>query len=249
MNTIDLSSLNFSRNTSTIYILLVENSGNLKAGEIITKTGLQRSVVYYCLEDLLSRKLISKKILHGIAVYSACKPTALVDESERKLALTKKIAQQLEQISTIKEREVVVYEGDDIVRRISEKTLEQNTNIVYFLGSSKSGVQGNLEQYWKSYHLRRVKKGIECKILYDPSTHESILANRNNLQKCAAKYLPFGMNIPMWFAISGDILAILIPGDEPPTAFIIKSKATATAMEKYFNFLWDLDLKNIDKKI
>jgi sugar-specific transcriptional regulator TrmB len=243
MNNIDLGPLNFSKNTSSIYLLLLESSGNLKAGEIITKTGLQRSVVYYCLEDLLNRKLISKKILHGVAVYSAQKIEALVYESERKLELTKNIAKQLEQITTIKEREVVVYEGDDIVRRISEKTLEQNTKTIYFLGSSKSGIQKNLEQYWKSFHARRIQKGIECKILYDTSTDKSILVNRNGMQGCKAKYLPFGMNIPMWFAISGDFLAILVPGDEPPTAFIIKSKATAEAMEKYFNFLWDMDKK------
>jgi sugar-specific transcriptional regulator TrmB len=248
MNSFDLSQLNFSKNTSTIYLLLLESSNSLKAGDVIAKTRLQRSVVYYCLEDLLARKLILKKILHGVAVYSAQKPVALVDESERKLELTKKIAVQLEQFTSVKEKEVVIYEGDDIIRRISEKTLEQNPETVYFLGSSKTGIQKNLEQYWKSYHARRIQKGIECKILYDTSTNQSLVKARNNLQGCSAKYLPFGASIPMWFAISGDFLGILIPGDEPPTAFLIKSKTTADTMKKYFQFLWDLNLNDISQK-
>ncbi len=234
-----LLKLGFSENLSKIYLALF-HLGKTRAGEVIKETRLQRSVVYTGLEELVGRGLVTKTTSKGVAVYEATDVDALVYEAETKKVLAEAVAQELWETKESKGREVIVYEGDDIIKRIGDKSLGIKTgSTVYFLGPSKFGIQASLEHYWLTYHKKRIEKGIHCKILYDQHTDPKIVARRDNLPFCEARYLPFSAEeAPMSFIIYEDHVAIIVPVENPPLAFLIKSPATAQTLRKYFEFLW-----------
>ncbi|MSR71626.1 MAG: hypothetical protein EXS50_03105 [Candidatus Taylorbacteria bacterium] len=234
-----LEKLGFSKNLVKIYLTLLR-LGNARAGELIKETGLQRSVVYTGLEHLKSRELVSQTSVKGVAIYMINGTDSLIYEAEQKKLLAEKISEELKKEQGAKSREVVMYEGEDIVQRVSDKNLNAKPDtMVYFLGPSKFGIQSSLERYWKKYHVARVAKGIHCKILYDKNTDPAVIVNRNAMPLCEAKFLPFGAEIPMWFNICDDTVAMIVPAEDPPIAFIIKSEHTATALKNYFNYLWN----------
>lgn len=239
-----LASLGFTKNQTSIYLVLTKK-GALKAGEIISLTGLPRSVVYTCLQDLASQGLLIKNTKQGVAIFTTLDPEALVIECKRKLKDAEEVANILQQERGILEKEAYVYEGDDIVTTIAKRSLETPPgSTVYFFGSSKFGAQANLEQFWKKYHQDREGKQIRCKILYDRFTPAETLSERNKYTGCEARYLPIDTEIPMSFNIWEDHVAILLPGNQPPISFIIRSQSTADALIEYFNYLWRHSKKN-----
>ncbi len=234
----DLKKLDFSENLTKIYMTILR-LGASRAGDVLKETKLQRSVVYAGLEELVERGLISKTLVKGVAQFTPNDPTSLVSEAEEKKLLAQKIAVSLKKFQAVSNREARLYEGSDIIEQVSDKSLAtENGETVYFLGPSKFGVQSNLDSYWRRYHRERVKKGILCKILYDKNTPRNTVDERNKLEGCEAKYMPFGIDQPMWMLIFEDTVAMVIPGDEPPIAFVIKSKQTAEGFKNYFEYLW-----------
>ncbi len=234
----NLKKLGFTKNQIKLYLVLLR-LGKVRAGELIRETGLQRSVVYGVLEELETQELVSRSVSHGVALYHINDPQVLVEKAERKKLLAQKVAEELSLRRQVKEREVVVYEGEDIIKRICDKNLDAAPGSeVYFLGPSKSGIQGGLEKYWQQYHKQRTAKGIRTKILYGHNTPPLTVANRNAMPLCEAKYLPLTTEIPMWFNICGESVGIVVPSENPPLAFLIKSAKTAEALKKYFEYLW-----------
>jgi sugar-specific transcriptional regulator TrmB len=234
----DLQKLDFTANESAIYLCLLHGD-TLRAGEVIKETGLQRSVVYACLEQLAQRGLILKTTERGVATYRTADPGALASEAQQRAFLAEKVADELRRKRNTPEREASVYEGDDIIQRISDKNLAAPADsAVYFLGPSKFGIQASLERYWQRYHGKRIAAGISCKILYDHDTDPQILEDRNKLGLCEARYLPFETRVPMWFNICNDTVGMIIPAEQPPLAFLVRSAKTADALRAYFDYLW-----------
>lgn len=235
----ELQQLGFTKNTATIYLILQNSPVKLKAGEIIKQSNLQRSAVYSSLDELINRKLITKVESNGISAYSANDVSFLIEEKNSILQQTKKIVSKIQKGKNLKEREVLIYEGDDVTKRIASISINSDKKeTVYFMGSARYGIQKNMEDYWRQYHEQRIKKGIPCKILYDNDVPNTILDLRNSIKLCEAKYLPFGLHSPLWFNIFDDYVSIVIPSEEPAFAFVIRSKKTAEALKMYFEYLW-----------
>lgn len=233
-----LQKLGFTATTANVYVALLKR-GQAKAGELILDTKLPRSAVYASLTDLVRRELISETNVRGVSHFRCNAPDNLVREIEQKKNTAQEISEELKRIQTVPAREASVFEGADGIKRVSEKNLEtESGETIYFLGPSKFGDQEDLENFWSQFHKKRIKKGLKSKILYDRTTDESILKDRNNLKDSEAKYLPFGAKMPIWFTMSGDNLSIVVPGEDPLLVFSIKSRSATTGMKEYFEFLW-----------
>ncbi len=234
-----LKHLGFTKNESNVYLALFR-VGKMKAGQIMKETSLPRSVVYLALQELLGRELISKIEKNGVAVFSANDPMNLVYETRMRATTAEEVAKELKEYKGVANREATLYEGDDVIEKVAEKNLDASAGeTIYFMGSSKFGIQANLGRFWKKYHKLRAQKKIKCKILYDRETNDLILKDRNKSPLCEARYLPFGAENPMWFNICGDVVSIVVPGENPPIAFAIRSKETAKSLVNYFEYLWE----------
>lgn len=240
-----LKKLGFSHNLSTVYLALFE-LGKVKAGKLIEKTGLPRSVVYSALDELLARELVTKTELRGVAMFSTNDPTRLVDEIEEKKQLAAKIADGMKKQQDTSPREVSVYEGLEGIKRATlNKLSAPEGETVFTFGASKYNVQPALDEFWaKVFHKRRIKKKIYFKGLYDRTVEQKYIDYRNSILLSAAKYLPPGLEMPVWFSVCDDMLSIMVPEDNPPIVFNIRSRAAAEAIKKYFHYLWNLGSAN-----
>lgn len=235
----ELKQLGFTKNESNVYLSLFR-IGKMKASQIMRETSLPRSVVYLALEELMSRELISKIEKNGVSIFIANDPMNLVYESRLKATKAEEVARELKDYKGVANREATLYEGDDVIEKVTLKNLDaKQGETIYFMGSSKFGIQANLGRYWKKYHKTRYQNKIKCKILYDRDTNDLILKDRNKSPLCEARYLPFGAENPMWFNICEDVISIVVPGETPPIAFTIRSKDTAKALVNYFEYIWE----------
>lgn len=234
----ELVQIGFTENEGHIYITLLQH-GTLKASEILQKTKLQRSVVYLALKNLIRKKLVYEKTDVKVARFAAHDPYRIVELQKQTVSTAESIASKLQRERTALEREAFVYEGNDIVTTVATKSLESKKgSTVYFLGPSKFGAQKDLEFFWQKYHALRESKGVHAKILYDQFVSKNILKQRNSYKTCSAKYLPLDIEVPISFVIWESHVAILVPGDNPPTVFFINSQQTADALVQYFEFMW-----------
>ncbi len=239
-----LKKLGFSQNLATVYLTLLK-LGKAKAGEIINQSGLQRSVVYSALEELTDRELVSRVEVKGVSTFNINDPKSLVDELEGKKEFAQKIAEELRHEQGVAPREVSVSEGLDAIMRATDRSLLASPGeTMYVLGASASNVQPILDEHWHKYHKKRIKKGVHFRGLYDRSVSQSAIDYRNNIAMSEARYLPEGLEMPIWFNVCLDVVSIMVPGDEPPLVFTVRSKPTALAMKKYFEYFWKLSTRS-----
>jgi len=235
-----LQKLGFSKNLSTVYLALVELK-KARAGELIQHTGLHRSIIYTSLDELVSRELVTKRMIKGIAVFSMNAPENLVGEIEKRKAIAEEIASELKKQQTEEPREIMVYEGIEGIIRATDKNLTYGAGSeIYILGVTKAGVSPILDTHWQTkYHKRRIKKGIVAKILYDRTVPIEVLQQRNAMPLAEARYLPFEHQMPAWFNISGDRMFMAVADSEDPIVFSVRSQEVADGFKKYFEYLWE----------
>jgi len=236
-----LKELGFSDNLSAVYLKLFE-TGRMKAGEVINQTGLHRSVVYAALDELTTRGLISRVKKRGVAFFNANDPNKLVEEMQQKIQLSETIAAEIKKQQIEQPREVIVSEGLDAIMQATDRSLlSPPGETMYVMGASAENVQPVLDKHWrKYYHKHRIKKGIKFRGLYDRTVPQEAIEYRNNMELSEARYLPNGLEMPIWFNVCANIVSIMVPGEDPPLVFTIRSRATAEAIKKYFNYLWKL---------
>ena len=236
----DLKTLGLSKNEASIYLTLVE-FGKTRAGSIIKNTGLHRNIVYSGLESLVSRHLVTKTVVGGVAEFICNDPEKLVDEVLAKKELAIRTAEKLRKLQAEKPREITVFEGADGIKQSREEIFKHPNETLFVIGASKSSSSPELEKTWREVHRKREKAGIDYKILYEQSADPSGVAWRNQMTHSEARYLPFKAHSPVWFAGIGDYLEIGIPSEEP-LIFGIKSKEAVDGLRDYFNHFWKQDV-------
>lgn len=240
----DLKKIGFSKNLATVYLTLLK-LGKAKAGEVIKQSGLQRSVVYSALEELAKRELASKMEKNNVAVFSLNNPENLIKEAREKEEKIKQTVKEIKKWHAPVPREVTVSEGLEAIMRATDRSLlAPKGETMYVLGAPSLNVQPELDKHWHEYyHKIRMRKGINFKGLYDRTVGQSAIDYRNNMSGSEAKYMPEGLEMPVWFNICMDIVSIMVPGEDPPLVFTIKSKPTAEAIRKYFDYFWQRGTK------
>jgi len=242
----ELQKMGFSKNLSTVYLTLLK-LGKAKAGELIKQSGLQRSVVYSALKELVRRELVSEVDENGVALFGLNDPDNLIREAKEKEEKIKNVVAEIKKWHAPVPREVVVSEGLDAIMRATDRSLlAPKGETMYVLGAPSSNLQPELDKHWHDYyHKARVRKGIKFMGLYDSKVEQSAIDYRNNMPDSEAKYMPEGLEMPIWFNICMDVVSIMVPGEDPPLVFTIKSKPTADAMKKYFDYFWKLGKKHM----
>ena len=84
-----------TKGESKVYSALLE-LGLVSAGPVIKKTGLQRSVAYYCLESLMKKGLVSYVVKNNVNHYQAENPEKLFKLLEKRKKRTESAKESLE---------------------------------------------------------------------------------------------------------------------------------------------------------
>lgn len=234
---IQLGKLGLGKNEIKVYLALFE-LGKCKAKKIIDHTGLHRNLVYTALEDLVSRGLVSKVEKQNVLHFEANNPKALLELINLQKSIAEDAIEELKKKQNDQPKEIVVYEGDDGIKRSRNKTLSYPAGETLYVIGSKASSTPEMEIYWRKFHREREKKKINFKIMYERGVSSADMDWRNQLELSEAKYLPFQIDLPVWFAFISDYLEIGIPGSDPLT-FSMRNKQVAGAFQKFFDFFWN----------
>lgn len=228
-----------------VYLALL-GLGPSTTGPIIEKSSVAKSIIYQLLEKLIQKGLISYITKEKTKYFQAAEPNKLIDyieEREKQLQKNKKkvveiLPQLLLKQKEAKQSEAKVFEGFRGMITVHEHTYQKlNPEEEYFFLGIPPEQPKHFHAYWQRDHLKRVKAGIKCRLLFNHKTDPEILKNRNSYELCDARYMPVEINTPAWFMGYKDIAVIGFPSSKPITLEII-NKEIADSFKAYFNEFW-----------
>ncbi len=235
-----LEDIGLTENEAKVYLTLLE-TGSTTAGVIVKKTNLHRSTTYEIIRRLIETGMINYVIKEGRRYFEATDPEKFLDvmkEREEKLRSILPRLKMKRNIAKIKQ-EAYVYEGKKGVKTVFEdvlKTLEKGEEWLIF---GASGEPVPLQDFLRSFEIRRSKKGVVLKIIF--SEGAEFIDVLKNLPATELKVLPKEYMTPSEVEIFGDKTAIILWG-EKPVAFVIENKEIADSFRKYFNLMWEQDV-------
>jgi len=242
MDELDFVKLGLNRNEAKVYIYLLKNGESL-AGGIIKFTALHRNIVYDNLEKLIEKGLVSFVRGGNGKIFRANSFEAIEDmlEKDQKLlgekkTSARKMKKEIEKLvkGSSEEQDAIVYRGINGIKAIMRDTLKDGKDYVVF-GAPKfsNDLMGNT--YWLNYNLKREKKKMKIKMIFNEDLREWSKTIRNKLTMI--KFLPEKFDSITETIVYGDKIAIMV-WTEKPIATLIKDKNLAKAYRKYFEILW-----------
>jgi len=218
-------------------------------GPIIDDSGISRSKVYDVLDRLMQKGLVSYITKNKTKYFEANEPSKIKEFLKEK---EKKIQNDLKEINNLiplmlKTRgsgkelsSVQVYEGFQGIMTAHDHIFSRlkRGEEYYFYGIS-AFQEEKYHTTWKKAHVRRVRQGIKCKLLFNKGTSESVMKNRNSYKDSDARHMPKGMETPAWVMGYRNVTIIGLQSKKGMAIEII-NKEIAESFKSYFEILWKL---------
>lgn len=246
MNIENLEKLGLTKGESKVYLTMLK-IGKSSIGNIIKISGVSHSKIYDILERLGQKGLISTITEKGKKHFEAKNPNNLnnflndkEEEIKKEKKLLKSILPGLQDIFNdtgyIQNTEVLLgYKG---IKTFLEMILnEVNKDDIYYILGVPKKTDYFSEGYFKEWYDKIEKKGVTCKILYNPEMLE-LAKKRKKSKKRIIKIMPTGSDTTSGINIINDWVAIHIFG-ENPACIVIKNREVAKTYKNYFNIIWN----------
>ncbi len=230
-----------------VYLALLK-LGVSTSGPIIEESRVSRSIIYSILEKLIQKGLVSYIYKDKTKHFQASNPESLKDYADERIKLLGKSKIELHNIlphllslkNSAKESSVQVYEGSKGLQVAHEHTYSKlkKGDEYYYLGIF-SFQEEKYHLYWQRDHLRRIKAGINCRLLFNYDTDAKTLRNRNSFSGCDARYMPTGIKTPAWIGGYKDVAFIGLQAEKPIVIEIV-NQDIADSFKAYFESFWAL---------
>lgn len=251
MDTKVLRNIGLTDGEIRVYLSLIE-LGPSTSGPITDKSKVSSSKIYNILERLMQKGLVSYIIKERTRYYQAEDPIKIKEYVINKEGEIKKQkgeidklipSLQLQRKLEKNKSEVQVYKGFRGVQTITEHIYSKlNRGDTWYNIGVPSHQEEKYHDYWHKDHLKRIKAGIKCKMLFNPKTPRETLKQRNHYKDCDARYMPIPVETPSWILIYKSTTVIILPGNEP-MAIEINNTEIADSFMQYFDAFWKLSKK------
>ena len=239
-----------SRIEIKIFLTLFKHK-QLTGGEIIKITGLQRSTVYFCLDSLIRKGLISfffrnnrrifySATVHEIMYYIKKKKNELIDAE-------KTMKEKLKEESKIEKEEIdaKIYEGWPGLRSAFEEatsTMKKgNTAYVFIVGKYHIVNIEKTLQIIKKIEVMKYKRHFKTKVIVDVKEKNSVIGKSNRPSKNReVRYISIKEKEITAVTHVYDGAVLIVEATEKPKALLIKSKPIIKAFKSYFELLWKI---------
>lgn len=245
METKILEEIGLTKTEIKLYLALLE-LGQSTTTSVIKKSEVPASKVYEFLNRLIKKGLVSYVIKSNKKYFSASPPESLMsflkEKKEKISEQEKQISILIPQLNQTKNKEdrigAEVYEGLKGIKSIYEKILAslKKGETQYVLGAPKQANE-KIEGYLLEWHKRRIKKGINCKYIYNSDSKEYGEV-RENMKNTEVRYLPNNIISPTWTEIFNEYIFIGHIKGPNAVLFLIKDKEIAKNYLNYFNLIW-----------
>ena len=243
-----LKKIGLSKNEIKVYLALLE-LGLSNVNTIVKKTGLHRPNVYYSIERLNEKGLISSCLKQNVNHYQPSNPKRLfnlLQEKEEEIANIKKEVESsmpeflsLLNSSIESSQKVELFRGENGLKTVLDDVLENaKPNDLFVLGYT-----GIARKTLGPYHERWEEWRIQRKLIRKALANEE---NRDYLKKSKltkVRYLPGEYSSPASTTIYGDYVVIHLTENQKPLAIRIKSKSLSQVYRNYFKLLWSISKK------
>jgi sugar-specific transcriptional regulator TrmB len=228
-----LQEVGLTKTESIIYLVLLD-LGSSPAGEITKKSELNRTIVYYSLEKLIEKGLVTYVIEANRKVFQPVNPDRIIEILQEKQNNINKILPDLKsrynEISS--KSNAVIYRGKKGLKSVFEEILRTNQDYYIF------GAEGNFEEifptYFHNWNNKRIKQKINVKVIYNENIREK---RQGKLNLVEMKFLPKELDFPSTTQIFGNKVSIMVFADQP-FAFIIESEDVVKSYKNFFKMLW-----------
>lgn len=213
-----ISEAGLTEGEAKVYLALLE-LGASTIGPIIDKSRVARSFAYNILNNLTAKGLAAYVTKDKTKYYQAAEPSRLLDYIEKRKqeldnnrAEMEKLLPKLKLIQTQSPRtEIAMYEGFRGIQTAFEHyedKLKKGDEYLCFGGyPTQKDIYHN---YWQRDHIKRAKKGIIARILFDKDVEEKVISNRNSYPLCDTRRLTTKLKTPAWFFIYKDTMTIFL---------------------------------------
>lgn len=228
-----LQELGLTKSEAKVYLTLLRMRSGL-AGDITKKTGMHRRNVYDALERLVEKGLVGFITQNKRKYFQIKEPERFLEILENKKIAFEKILPKLklryEGAKT--KQEVMIFKGKNGLKTAFDDQIEVGKPI-YVYGASKK-YRSVLKYYAYQYKIKRLKKKIKVKIIFDESARGT---KRAKLPLAETRFLPKKFKTITDTIIYGDKVELII-WTEDPFVVMIESKELADSYRNFFNVLW-----------
>ena len=183
-------SIGIPKMQTTVYLDLLKNKEST-ATEVSKRTKMHRANVYDTLTKLKERNLVYLSNKEGKQVFAALSTDLIVNEEKDKLE-NLKTAMNFIKTTYVPGSTPKVYtlEGLNAVKSLLFGLLEKKSDIwIYGLAENESIINVLNDKLMHSFHIERIKKHIELKLLFYKNPREEI-DTLHHLKFTEAKLLP-----------------------------------------------------------
>ncbi len=228
-----------------VYLDLLKNKEST-ATEVSKRTKMHRANVYDTLTKLKERNLVFLSSKEGKQVFAAL-PTDLIISEERDKLENLKTAMDYIKTTYVSGHTPKVYtlEGLNAVKSILFSLLEKKSDVwIYGLAENESIINILNDKLMHSFHLERIKKHIELKLLFYKLLREEI-KKLSNLKFTEAKLLPKtqqSKTSQITQIVCNNTVYITLWID-PIYTIVIENDAITKEYLDLYNILWDYSKK------
>jgi len=227
-----------------VYLVLLE-IGESKTGGIIKKSGLQSSVVYNSLTQLLEMGLATFILKGKIKYFSATDPENLIKFIDDKTQKIKEMLPNLRRKLMTEKQEAQVYLGWRGIyfafNRVLEELPKGGEYIAFGLGFEEQ-LSDETRLFFREYQKKRNALKYSMKIILNESARKQAENYGFYLKFGKPEYRYVDGFSPHGPLIFGDNILIATFG-ETPIAVIITSKDIASSFRKAFYAMWKVAKK------
>lgn len=239
MDTSLLEELGLTNAEAKIYLALLRE-GQSKTGRIIDATKMQSSTVYHVLGSLIEKGLVSYVMIGKVKHYKAESPDALLLFLEDKKSRYEEILPQLKGMEQMSEHKQTakVYEGIKGLKAAYNDillTMRKGEKYLFFQVPKERLYDEETIQFFRNYHIKRSKRGINVNGLCPTPARESIKRIFGGLPHTKIHFtedvFPTGIVV---YANK----TMIIDWEGQPVTFVIESRAVADSYRKFFDVKW-----------
>jgi len=241
-----LTKFGLTEGESKVYLALLR-IGVSTVGNIVKESHVSSSKIYDILDRLSKNGLVSSVIINNRKNFAAQDPSRLrefIEVKETELAEQKKeldtLVPDLQKIRSLAEplEDAEIMQGVRGIKTFWEMAMNKlgKGDTVYLIGIPKGAEK--LQAYFSDWNVRRVKKGILCKMIFNYEVRE-IAKLRKEMILTNVRLLPENVKTPAYIGIAGDYVAIIILS-ERPFCIVMKNREIVESYISYFNLFWKM---------
>jgi len=230
----NLQKTGLPKNEATIYLELLKQ-GELSANHLAKKIGMDRTLTYTVLNNLIEKGLVSYTKKQNKKFFMAENPKHLLNPIKKQETLIKNLIPELSKIKKQKDSgyEINVYEGKDGFRTMIRK-IKENKKYCSFGATGRA--------YDQLYEISAIakeidKKGFSSRTIAHPKNRNHPMTQFKN-----QKFRFLEIESEATTMITGEYVSIHLLKHKP-LLIVIKNKDIAKTYQDHFEFLWKIAKK------